>query len=196
MINKGQNLMSTRFNYDRLVELYAQYDMTPSASEVQGMLTGLIATGSDAKSNELMILMSDLAYDGQGLPVELENLLQQQAAEIEHSLGDEDLGYRLLLPEDTTPLSDRLSALAGWVNAFLVGYGVNQENMTNLSGDLKEAIEDMVELAKIEFTDDGDEEEERAYTEIVEYLRVSAMMCYAELGSNELPANQPPKILH
>ena len=68
--------------------------------------------------------------------------------------------------------------------------------MTNLSGDLKEAIEDMVELAKIEFTDDGDEEEERAYTEIVEYLRVSAMMCYAELGSNELPANQPPKILH
>ena len=74
--------MSTRFNYDRLVELYAQYDMTPSASEVQGMLTGLIATGSDAKSNELMILMSDLAYDGQGLPVELENLLQQQAEEI------------------------------------------------------------------------------------------------------------------
>ncbi len=196
MINKGQNLMSTRFNYDRLVELYAQYDMTPSASEVQGMLTGLIATGSDAKSNELMILMSDLAYDGQGLPVELENLLQQQAEEIEHSLGDEDLGYRLLLPEDTTPLSDRLSALAGWVNAFLVGYGVNQENMTSLSGDLKEAIEDMVELAKIEFTDDGDEEEERAYTEIVEYLRVSAMMCYAELGRNELPANQPPKILH
>ncbi|MDV6315708.1 UPF0149 family protein [Idiomarina sp. HP20-50] len=188
--------MSTRFNYDRLVELYAQYDMTPSASEVQGMLTGLLATGSDAKSEDLMTLMSDLAYDGQGIPVELKNLLQQQAEEIEHSLGDEDLGYRLLLPDDNTPLSERLNALAGWVNAFLVGYGVNQENMTNLSGDLKEAIEDMVELAKIEFTDDGDEEEERAYFEIVEYLRISAMMCYTELGRKEHPANQPPKTLH
>ena len=59
-----------------------------------------------------------------------------------------------------------------------------------------EAIEDMVELAKIEFTDDGDEEEERAYTEIVEYLRISAMMCYTELGRKEQPANQPPKTLH
>ncbi|MCK7459464.1 UPF0149 family protein [Idiomarina aminovorans] len=188
--------MSTRFNYDRLVELYAQYEMTPSASEVQGMLTGLIATGSDAKSNDLITLMSDFAYDEGALPTELKNLLQQQAEEIEHSLGDEDLGYRLLLPEDSAPISERLSALAGWVNAFLVGYGVNQENMTNLSGDLKEAIEDMVELAKVEFTDDGDEEEERAYVEIVEYLRISAMMCYAELGRNEHPANKPPQILH
>lgn len=31
--------MSTRFNYDRLAELYAGYDMTPGASEIQGMLT-------------------------------------------------------------------------------------------------------------------------------------------------------------
>lgn len=188
--------MSTRFNYDRLVELYAQYDMTPSAAEVQGMLTGLLATGSDAKHSDLMTLMSDLAYDSIALPVELKNLLQQQAEEIEHSLGDEELGFRLLLPDDNAPLSERLSALAGWVNAFLVGYGVNQQNMTNLSGDLKEAIEDMVELAKVEFVDEGDEEEERAYFEIVEYLRISAMMCYTELGRQEQPANQPPKTLH
>ena len=189
--------MSTRFNYDRLVELYAGYDMTPGASEIQGMLTGLIATGSEPKSDELMAVLSDLAYDGQSIPTELKNLLQQQAEEIEHSLGDHDLGFRLLLPEDGEPLPERLSALAGWVNAFLAGYGVNQQSMATLSADLKEAIEDMVELAKIEFTEEGGgEEEERAYFEIVEYLRVSAMMCYTELGRKEQPANQPPKTLH
>ena len=102
----------------------------------------------------------------------------------------------MLLPEDGEPLPERLSALAGWVNAFLAGYGVNQQSMTTLSADLKEAIEDMVELAKIEFTEEGGEEEERAYFEIVEYLRVSAMMCYTELGRKEQPANQPPKTLH
>ena len=133
--------MPTRFNYDRLAELLAQFDMTPSAAEVQGMLTGLIATGSDAQSDELMTLMTDLAYDGNTMPAELKNLLREQAEEIQAALGDRDMGYQLLLPDDQGVTGDRLQALGGW-QSFLVGFGVNQANVANTSGDLREALDD------------------------------------------------------
>lgn len=188
--------MPTRFNYDRLAEMFAQYDMTPTAAEVQGMLTGLITTGTASNSTELMTLMTDLAYDGQAMPNELKHLLQQQAEEIETSLGDREMGYQILLPDDKAPLTERLQALSGWVQSFLVGFGVNQANVANTSGDLREALDDMIEIAKLEFEAEEGEEAERAYFEVAEYLRISAMMCYTELGRHQSSAPENPKILH
>lgn len=188
--------MATRFNYDRLAEMFDQYDMTPSAAEVQGMLTGLIATGTAADSDDLLTLMQDLAYDSQPMPAELKNLLKEQASEIEASLGDREMGYQLLLPEDHTPLNDRLQALAGWVQSFLVGFGVNQANVANTSGDLREALDDMIEIAKLEFDDEDGDEAERAYFEVAEYLRISAMMCFTELGRHKATPAAENKTLH
>lgn len=188
--------MPTRFNYDRLAELLAQFDMTPSAAEVQGMLTGLIATGSDAQSDELMTLMTDLAYDGNTMPAELKNLLRELAEEIQAALGDRDMGYQLLLPDDQAPLGDRLQALGGWVQSFLVGFGVNQANVANTSGDLREALDDMIEIAKLDFDDEDGEDAERAYFEVAEYLRISAMMCFTELGHHQQTVPEKNKTLH
>lgn len=188
--------MPTRFNYDRLAEMFDQFDMTPSAAEVQGMLTGLIATGTKADSDELITLMTDLAYDGNTMPSELVKLIRQQAQEIQVALGDGDLGYQLLLPDDTAPLRDRLQALGGWVQSFLVGFGVNQASVATASGDLREALDDMIEIAKLDFDDDEGEEAERAYYEVAEYLRISAMMCFTELGRHQPPAADSSKTLH
>ena len=188
--------MATRFNYDRLAEMFAQFDMTPSAAEVQGMLTGLIATGTRADSDELLTLMTDLAYDGNTMPAELKNLICEQAEEIQVSLGDRDMGYQLLLPDDKAPLVDRLQALGGWVQSFLVGFGVNQSSVATASGDLREALDDMIEIAKLDFDDEEGEDAERAYFEVAEYLRISAMMCFTELGRHQPAANDSSKTLH
>ena len=189
--------MTARFNYDRISSLYAQHDVTPQPAEVQGILVGLVATGTQPDSPDLDGLLSDLIYEGQQLPAELAKLLKQQATEIQHALADRDLGFQLLLPEDNAPLQERLNALAGWVQSFLVGFGVNQANIAATSGDLREALDDMIEIAKLEFEVDDSEESERAYFEIVEYLRVSAMMCFTELGARELAQSKPDsKTLH
>ncbi|MGM0481797.1 MAG: UPF0149 family protein [Pseudomonadota bacterium] len=188
--------MPTRFNYDRLAEMFARYDMTPSAAEVQGMLTGLIATGTPADSDELLTLMTDLAYDGNPMPAELKQLIQQQAEQIQGSLGNSDMDYQPLLPEDQAPLADRLQALAGWVQSFLVGFGVNQANVASASGDLREALDDMVEIAKLEFDVEEGNDAEKAYFEIAEYLRVSAMMCFSELGRHQPQPSENNQTLH
>lgn len=188
--------MPTRFDYDRLAEDFARYDMTPSAAEVQGMLTGLIATGTPADSDELLTLMSDLAYDSNPMPAGLKQLIQQQAEQVQSSLASADMDYQPLLPEDQAPLADRLQALAGWVQSFLVGFGVNQASIANASSDLREALDDMVEIAKLEFDVEEGNETEKAYFEIAEYLRVSAMMCFSELGKNQPPSTATNKTLH
>lgn len=188
--------MPTRFNYDRLAELFAQFDMTPSAAEVQGMLTGLIATGTRADSDDLITLMTDLAYDSNTMPGELKNLIREQAAEIEVALADRDMGYQLLLPDDNVPLRERLQALSGWVQSFLVGFGVNQASIANASGDLREALDDMIEIAKLDFDDKENDEAERGYFEVAEYLRISAMMCFTELAGHKQAASDNNKTLH
>lgn len=169
-------------NYDRLNEFFEQQGILSNAAEVHGIITGMVSGGASIEGNEWLLLLSDLINEGQSFKPELKEQFQLLANEVCANMRDPDLGFQLLLPSDHEPLQERLHSLTGWVQSFLVGFGVNQTNLAGLSADLREAIDDMVEIAKLDVAIDEEEEAERAYFEIVEYLRISAMLCYNELG--------------
>ena len=183
-------------NYDRLNEFFEQHDILSSAAEVHGVLTGMVAGGANIEGDDWLLLVSDLIHEGQSFKPICREQLGQIAQLIRASMKDPDLGFQLLQPTDHAPLQERLQALVGWVQSFLVGFGVNQSNLAGLSEDLREAIDDMVEIAKLDFEIDEEEEAERAYFEIVEYLRISAMLCFNELGQKGDGDCQPNKVLH
>jgi len=183
-------------NYDRLNEFFEQQGLLPSAAELQGMLSGMIASGAATDGDEWLLLMSDLANEGQGFEPAVKEKLSGLYEDICAAMKDPDLGYQPLLPGDHEPLYERLQALTGWVQSFLVGFGVNQVNLAGVSQDLREAIEDMVEIAKLDFEVDEDEDAERAYFEILEYLRVSALLCFNELGQATGNPCKTTKTLH
>ena len=183
-------------NYDRLNEFFEQHDILSSAAEVHGVLTGMVAGGANIEGDDWLLLVSDLIHEGQSFKPICREQLSQIAQLIRASMKDPDLGFQLMQPTDHAPLQERLQALVGWVQSFLVGFGVNQSNLAGLSEDLREAIDDMVEIAKLDFEIDEEEEAERAYFEIVEYLRISAMLCFNELGQKGDGDCQPNKVLH
>ncbi|MEX1220922.1 MAG: UPF0149 family protein [Idiomarina sp.] len=183
-------------NYDRLNEFFEQQGLLPSAAELQGMLSGMIASGAATEGEEWLLLMSDLANEGQKFQPQVKDQLNAMYDDVCGALADPDMSYQPLLPGDHEPLYERLQALTGWVQSFLVGFGVNQVNLASVSKDLREAIEDMVEIAKLDFEIEEEEEAEKAYFEILEYLRVSAILCFNELGQTSGNPCRTSKTLH
>ncbi|RUO69875.1 YecA family protein [Pseudidiomarina sediminum] len=194
-IESSQDQTSSQ-RYDRLTELFERSGLLSNAAEIHGLLTGMVAGGASIEGEQWLLLLSDLINDGQSLPPAVRETIKELAAESCASLHDPDLGFQLELPSDHAPLQERLQALTAWVQSFLVGFGVNQTNLAGLSEDLREAIDDMVEIAKLDLEVDDDEEAERAYFEIVEYLRISAMLCFNELGKNANTECKTNKTLH
>ncbi|MCC5879720.1 MAG: UPF0149 family protein [Idiomarina sp.] len=187
---------STARAYDALNSELEREDMLLSAAEMHGMVSGIVASGAPLETKEWQALLADLANEGQGFNPAMKRLLSDLNEMICSDLADPELGFQLLLPGDDDPLRERLKALTDWVQSFLVGFGVNQQNLTEASEDLREAIQDMAEIARLSDDVDADEEGERAYYEVTEYVRITAIMCFNELAGVETTADIAPKTLH
>jgi uncharacterized protein len=103
-------------------------------------------------------------------------------------LADEELRFSLWLPDDEESLGERTDSLAHWCTGFLAGLGVGGP-LPTLSGEALEALQDVRQIAAAGFLDpasdssnDADNEEnEAAFFEIVEYVRMVTLMLREEL---------------
>lgn len=187
---------STARAFDALNRELEREDMILSAAEIHGMLSGIVASGTPLATSEWQALLADLANEGQMFSTSMKSLLSDMNEMIVGDLGDPELGFQLLLPGDEEPLNERLKALTDWVQSFLVGFGVNQQNLSAASDDLREAIQDMAEIARLSDDVEANEEGERAYYEVTEYVRITAIMCFSELAGIATPSSATPKTLH
>jgi uncharacterized protein YgfB (UPF0149 family) len=148
-------------------------------AECHGLLCGLLCRDSSVTADDflhnlaaLQLVVSPGAALGSALVEALESTRQQ--------FDDEEMGFVLWLPDDEEPLEERAVALAQWCSGFLTGLASGGQ-LGALSTDSKEAIEDLQEIARAVIsssqpTDKEREADEGAYTEIVEYVRVVALM--------------------
>jgi len=100
------------------------------------------------------------------------------------ALRGDQMEFDLLLPDDDTALKDRATALSQWCQGFLYGFGTGQPpSADDLPADVNEVLRDLTQIgrATVEL-DEGDEEEERAYAEIVEYVRAGVQLIHDEFA--------------
>jgi hypothetical protein len=84
------------------------------------------------------------------------------------------------LPDDDEPLEERTIALGQWCMGFLAGLASGGQ-FNALSEEASEAIEDLQQIARAELTAaeggaEDNEDDEQALAEIIEYVRVVALM--------------------
>jgi uncharacterized protein YgfB (UPF0149 family) len=97
--------------------------------------------------------------------------------------------FRLLLLDDDDALPERVETLAAWCQGFIYGLaagGIKQD--TELPEDTAELLRDMVEISRAgQETDDAlaeeseEDDDEVAYMEIEEYVRMGTLLIYEEL---------------
>ncbi len=151
--------------------------------EVHGTLVGLICGGVGQAKSEWLKPLLELINDGQLLPPSLTQLIEELYQDTLTRITDVDFGFTPMALEEEEPLSKRVEALSLWVQSFLTGIAMIQPKLNRASKDVKEVINDLAEIAQVEFDVVEDEEEsEAAYVELMEFSRMAALLCYAEFG--------------
>ena len=160
------------------------------------MLCGrLVTAGADGASpwRDQVLEQSDA---GDRRP-ECEALLASILQSTWHQLAERQSEFELLLPDDSEDTALRAAALAGWCEGFLHGLVAEKHDealKARLAADpLGDMIKDLLEITRAA-VDDGDDEEdnELAYAEIVEYVRVAVQLAFEELADLRPASSGPP----
>lgn len=154
----------------------------PELAECHGVVCGLLCRLPDASLDAylgLLDMLELLDSPGTGLRMSLEELLNASREQ----LVDLDMGLTLWLPNDDESLEERTMALSQWCSGFLAGIGSSGDDaLEALSDDGKEALRDLQQISLADVTDTQEsEEDENAYAEIIEYIRVAILMIREDL---------------
>ncbi|WP_214000742.1 UPF0149 family protein [Arsukibacterium sp.] len=186
-------------SYDRWSSELEQAHVMASAAELHGLIAGMLSAGVKADAKSLLPVLYDFLNDGQALPATLEKQVQSLVDATATSLNQGDFSFSVLLPSDDDALFERLEALVEWSQAFLVGFAVQQTDLSLVAEDVREALDQLTEVTRVDIhtvTDGSNDENEEAYYLVLEHVRIMVLCCFNEVGLKYSP--QPPhgKTLH
>ncbi|WP_114194649.1 YecA family protein [Edaphovirga cremea] len=173
------SIQNTFPTYDSVNQVLKQQSVALTAAEMHGLISGLLCGGN--KDGSWLTLVHDLTNEGLAFSQTLSQPLGQLHEVTFGSLEDEDFEFRLLLPDDDTSVFERADALSGWVNHFLLGLGMMQPNLSKVKDEAGEAIDDLRNIAQLGYDEEEDQEElAQSLEEVIEYVRVAAILCHTE----------------
>ncbi|BCX88552.1 conserved hypothetical protein [Methylomarinovum tepidoasis] len=144
-----------------------------SAAEAHGLWSGLLCGDVNTPADRAIAALDDEPAVEAGVAGRLRPLF----VATRKALEDDSLRFQPLLPDDETPLPDRAQALAQWCQGFLYGLGLSRRQ--SWPAQIQEILRDFQAIAQLNPDAEG-EEDERAFAELVEYLRVGAQLIFTE----------------
>lgn len=155
------------------------------ATEAHGSLCGL-ACVVGPRAPGLWVARLSVTHDDQLAGTEADiAVLGELATSTCAALGQGDMSFAPLLPPDDWLLTSRAEALADWCAGFMRGLGeaaggrATQAVLNSEPG--REIMADFAEIARLALGDDEtDLEAESAYSELVEFVRVSVQLLFDE----------------
>lgn len=168
-------------NFYRMQVWLEEHGADQHASEVHGLITGWICAGSQMAPAARRSAVADWLH------VELNDaggaLIDALYDDAVAGLADEELGFRLLLPDDETEVDRRTGAVSRWCSGFLAGFGMTgRYRDEDLSDEVGEVLTDLGRISAFSEDVPEGEENEADLEEISEYVRMSAMLVYTECG--------------
>ncbi|MFC3031042.1 UPF0149 family protein [Pseudoalteromonas fenneropenaei] len=182
-------------DYQAAQLLLEKHDIFVAPAEVHGAISGLLACGLNIDEKEYLTLLSDVFNDGQAFSPELKTFFATLYSQVVEGFNDEEFHFELYLPSGDESLVDQANGLVAWVAGFMLGFGLKQKDYGKLSADVKEVIKDFTEISRLDTSFDDSNEDEEALHEVIEYVRVSSLLCFAEMGKERTTA-PTKKTLH
>lgn len=161
-------------------------------SEAHGLISGVLSGDASGKTPWEAIVTGD--DDPAKTRELLQTLFEASAAQLDEFLFE----FQLIMPPDSEDLTVRAEALTLWCQGFLTGLKLAKVQIVGRSpSDMTEAINDMIEIAKMNYEDVvANEEDEAAYIELVEYVRMAAILIYQEMHEQNAENRNASKHLH
>lgn len=175
-------MLKDALDFDLIADVFVTESITASPSELHGQLCGYLASGVTLLLEDWLTMVVEFCdIEGwkedasRAVIVELYTatltLFQNGEFALVPSISDED-----------AELCERGVTLAQWAHGFLAGYGLSGQK-NDLSDETKQILRDFANISGMQaemraLEDNNDNEAD--LTELVEYVRLSAMMLYTE----------------
>ncbi len=179
--------MDEKIDFDRLEDALKRCGSNWGAAQTHGLLTGKLAiAGAPAGPDWLLQVLED-TDERNAARVECQKVLDSLYQSTYWQLSERLSEFEPLLPSDDEDISFRAPELGHWCEGFLHGLVSSKhgELLKQRLGEepLSDVIKDMLQITQAGLDEETDaEENEVAFTELVEYLRVAAQLCYEELA--------------
>lgn len=166
--------------FDEVTVILGETELKLHASQVHGLISGVLCGNFNEETDWQELVM------GEKLSGEPADVLQEIYLGTGKQLADILLDFHLILPEDNCDLSMRAEALTVWCQGYLTGLKLAGVPIIGREdSELTESIDDLIEIAKMNYQEVVEtEEDEDAYIELVEYVRMAVILIYTELRSN------------
>lgn len=176
--------MSDSNIYSQLAQQLKSAEIAVTPAELDGFLAGLLAGGN--KDDSWQPLLFDMVNNGQAISQPLLKNITELYSNSKQHLEEDEFEFQLLLNSDS--LFAAIDDLVGWVNHFLLGLGLAQPQLSKVKGEVGEAIADLRQIAKLGYDEDDDPEElAQAFEEVMEFVRIAAMLCHDEFAQQAQP---------
>lgn len=176
--------------FEQLEDLFYTLNIKASASGFHGFLCGRLCSGPVEMQDLIASTTQWLALEGESAEAAEEPLNTFYEAALSN-LQDISFLFKPLLPDDELPLAERLVAVGEWCSNYISGVGEGMGAEFEVSAEGKEALEDLAAIGQISSEFDFDEDGERDYQELVEYIRIAVQLIFSDLDSEIDPEAQP-----
>ncbi|OBT17354.1 hypothetical protein A9264_00865 [Vibrio sp. UCD-FRSSP16_10] len=181
-------------NYQSVTDELSTAQIAVTPAEMHGLLIGMLSGGLSHSSDAWQSLLYDYTNDGTGWPMTCLAMAQQCLKLAGEELTDDNFELSILLPTDAD-ISTYTQAMSEWVSHFVSGLGLIDAQVNKASEQTKEAIQDLLEISKVDVDPEDDLEEQSALLEhVLEHVKVCVLTVYSELANK--PAEPESKTVH
>jgi yecA family protein len=171
-------------DFEAISETLSDYSELESPSFLQGMLAGLIVgAGEISEAAWIKKLLQEAGV--KKIKESLLKTLHEMYLATENGLNSSGFEFELCLPDDDQDIPFRAAMVAQWAEGFLYGFGLSERDMKKASTEVKEFIEDLQEIARLDagaLADEESSEAEADLMEIIEFIRMGVLMVNEELN--------------
>lgn len=147
-------------------------DISPAL--LHGVLSGFVCSGGEFDAELLPQLLQV------PVPPIVGELAEGLASRAREALASEDFVFEPLLPDDDSPLGERLGALGHWCDWFASGFAAGfMRPDSDLGADMCEILDDFAQVAAADqFESDANSQDEQDFMELVEYVRIGSIALF------------------
>ena len=169
--------------YARLEKALESIGFDLRASEIHGVISGLICAGPGQVHIDWMTALFEDWPDGDLLAQEARQMIGQLYYAARDQITHDELSFTPFLPEDSVSISQRAKSLSEWCEGFLYGLGMAGISEQQFTGDTREALQDIAHFTRLDYAElESGEATEMAYLELQEFIKVVTLLMWEELA--------------
>jgi len=166
-----------------------------SPAHVHGSLCGWLSVRGALEDWQWLDLSVDEPLSEALAPSEL-RWISGMVLATQQSFDAGEFAFQPLLPDPDSALLERAVALGEWCDGFVGGLGLAGMREQELSKTGREAVADLARIASTTMDVADGEEDDQAFEEVLEFVRIGAVLIFEELTSARQRAGRGTHGIH